>query len=114
MGHTIVPVRRKEVIVSIPDEVKTELEEFYTYLTENPGEAGLVTFTNDDGEPDVEALDVWRRQAKSYLETREAGALAFRKLRTDSLPAHSIRFTINTPGTPVEAEPAEANGKAGK
>lgn len=98
MGHTIVPVRRNEVIVSVPDEVKQELEEFYAYLQDNEGEAGLVTFETDDGQPDVDALNLWQRQARSYLETREAGTLVFRKLRTDALADHSMRFTIKAPG----------------
>jgi len=98
MGHTIVPVQRDDVILSIPDEVKQELEEFYAHLADNPGEAGLVTFETDDGQPDVDGLKLWDRQARSYLSTREAGALVFRKIRTDALADNAMRFTIKAPG----------------
>src|SRR5882757_1371764 len=98
MGHTITPVSRNDTIVSVPDEVKQELEEFYAYLSENPGEAGLVTFETDEGQPDVDGLKLWDRQARSYLETREAGALVFRKIRTDALADNAMRFTIKAPG----------------
>lgn len=98
MGHTIVPVQRDEQILSIPDEVKQELEEFYAHLADNPGEAGLVSFETDDGEPDPDGLKLWARQARSYLSMREAGALVFRKIRTDALADNAMRFTIKAPG----------------
>ena len=92
MGHTIVPVQRDEVIVTVPDEVKQELEEFCTYLAENPGQVGLVTFDTPD------ELTSWNQQARSYLSTREAGELVFRKLRTDALDKDTqLRFSIKTP-----------------
>lgn len=92
MGHTIVPVVRAETIVTVPDEVKQELEEFYAYLQENEGQAGLVTFDSED------ELKAWSQQARSYLSSREAGTLVFRKLRTDSLGDTQMRFTIKAPG----------------
>ena len=94
MGHTIVPVTRAETIVTVPEDVIQELEEFYAYLAlpENAGQAGLVTFDT------AEEANTWVKQARSYLGSREAGALAFRKLRTDSLGDTQLRFTIKAMG----------------
>lgn len=107
MGHTIVPVTRAETIVTVPEDVMQELEEFYAYLQDNEGQAGLAEFDT------VEELTTWTKQARSYLKTREGGALDFRKLRTDSLGETALRFTIKVPGDekprgrkPAAAKPA--------
>lgn len=102
MGFTIAPVERESTIVSVPDEVATSLEEAWTYLQEHPDHVFLATFEDEkDGETvtrsAADALKLFRRQADTYLSTRDGGALVLRKIRTDSLGEDAMRFTLITP-----------------
>ena len=107
IGHVPSPKPGQGATLTIPQEVKDEVDELYDFLRQNPTEEGYAEFEGVDEATAVKELKEWTRQVRAYCLSREAGALKFRQLPSKHLPPTAIRFTI-TADIPANAE---RNGK---
>jgi hypothetical protein len=98
---TVVPSATATSTVDVTEQTKKEVEGLFKQLTENPGSESHVVFKDE-----AERLD-WTRQARSYCQTRQAGALRFRQLPSKNLPANEGRYQITND---LEAN-GERNGR---
>lgn len=109
IGHVPSPKPGQGATLTIPQEVKDEVDELYAYLRDNPTEEGYAEFDGVSDEAIVKEKAEWLKFARAYCLSREAGALKFRQLPSKHLPASAVRFTI-TADVPANGE---RNGKPG-
>jgi hypothetical protein len=89
VGYAISPKPGQSSVQDVPEDVKTEIDGLFDWLTANPGHEGRVTGFEDDKE-----RNLWLRQVRAYCPSREAGALKFRQLPSKNLPDGEIRFSL--------------------
>jgi len=83
--------------LDIPQEVKDDIDAIYAHLRENPGTEGFAEFDSAD------EVNKWLSQVRSYVRTREAGALKFRQLPSKHLADTQLRFSL-TADLPANGE----------
>ena len=92
--HIVSPKPGQGATLDVPQDVKDEIDELYTYTREHPNEEGFVEFTGTEDEIKAE-MSKWLSQVRSYCRTREAGALKFRQLPSKHLPYGQVRFQLS-------------------
>jgi hypothetical protein len=111
MGHVIKPVQNTSqtvTIVDVPDEISAELEELWTYLTENPGQYAHVEF-DTAGE-----RGVFENQARSWGVTRDPAVNVRQRRNKEALPDTEWAFTLRLQSDVDAATEAAKAAKAAK
>jgi len=74
--------------LDIPDEVKNDVDATYDALRQDSNAEAFAEFETGD------ERKLWLKQVRSYVATRETGALKIRVLPSKHLPETQLRFKI--------------------
>lgn len=106
MGRVIRPVAKNgPSIVAVPDDVAEDLEGIFAHLADNPHEVAFAEFDT------VDELKAFGKQAKSWAQTRDGGAVEYRQLRSADLAENQIKFVVRIPASEEVKAAARAKRK---
>jgi hypothetical protein len=89
--HIVESAKSGQSSTEVPQDVKDDVETAYAEFLRRPNTEGYFEFDTEDEKK------TWIKQARSYCNSREAGALKFRQLPSKHLTADKLRFQITTP-----------------